>query len=260
MSEDHGQVALVTGSSRGIGKAIALFLARDGFQVIVNYYNSPDQAPDLIKTNEEQAAEVLKEIEFAGGTGIVIGADVSDPASAAQLIDESVKALGRIDVLVNNAGIIKDQLLVRISDDEWDNVIRTNLNSAFYCSRAALKHMVKKRYGRIINISSIVGLSGNTGQAHYAASKSGLLGLSKTIAKEYGSRGITCNVVAPGYIQSDMTAHLNAERTSRLLEGIALKRLGSPDDIAGVVAFLASARAAYISGQIIPVDGFMSSM
>ena len=154
----------------------------------------------------------------------------------------------------------KDQLLVRISDDEWDKVLRTNLNSAFYCSRAALKHMVKKRYGRIVNISSVVGLGGNTGQAHYAASKSGLLGLSKTVAKEYGSRGITCNVVAPGYIQSDMTAHLGAERTARLLEGIALKRLGTPEDIAGVVAFLVSERASYISGQIIPVDGCMSSM
>lgn len=254
------RVALVTGSSRGIGRAIAVLLARDGFQVVVNYYCSPAEPADTNKINEEQAADVLREIESAGGTGIMLGADVSDPQSAAGLIDESVKALGRLDVLVNNAGIIKDQLLVRISDDEWDKVLRTNLNSAFYCSRAALRHMVKKRFGRIVNISSVVGLGGNTGQAHYAASKSGLLGLSKTIAKEYGSRGITCNVVAPGYIQSDMTAHLDADRTSRLLEGIALKRLGTPEDIAGVVAFLVSERASYISGQIIPVDGCMSSI
>lgn len=254
------QVALVTGSSRGIGRATALQLARDGFRVVVNYYANVAEAPETVAHNESQARQVLEEITRAGGEALVLGADVSDPRAARDMIDEVAKLWGRLDVLVNNAGIIKDQLLLRINDDEWDKVIRTNLNSAFYCSRAALKYMVKKRFGRIVNISSVVGLAGNVGQAHYAASKSGLIGLTRTIAKEYGSRGITCNAVAPGYIGSDMTAQMNPERTARILEGIALGRLGTPEDVANVVAFLASPRAAYVSGQIIQVDGGMAGL
>ncbi|MEQ8173911.1 MAG: 3-oxoacyl-[acyl-carrier-protein] reductase [Syntrophomonadaceae bacterium] len=254
------QVALVTGSSRGIGKAIALMLAGDGFRIVLNYYDSPLEAKELIEENEAQAIQVLREIEQMGGQAMVVGADVADPDAAARLVDQAAQAWGRLDVLVNNAGIIKDQLLVRISNEEWDKLIRTNLNSAFYCTRAALKHMVKKRQGRIVNISSVVGLGGNVGQAHYAASKSGLLGFSRTVAKEYGSRGITCNVVAPGYIQSDMTAQLNAERTARILEGVSLRRMGTVEDVAGAVSFLVSERASYITGQVIQVDGGMASI
>ncbi|HWP96777.1 MAG TPA: 3-oxoacyl-[acyl-carrier-protein] reductase [Syntrophomonadaceae bacterium] len=256
----NDQVALVTGSSRGIGRATVLQLARDGFRVVVNYYSSPDAPPEVVAINEKEARQVLEEITAVGGQGAILGADVSDAKAAQSLVDEAARIWSRLDVLVNNAGIIKDQLLIRISDQEWDNVIRTNLNSAFYCSRAALKHMVKKRTGRIVNISSVVGLSGNVGQAHYAASKSGLLGFSRTIAKEYGSRGITCNVVAPGYIASDMTAQMNPDRTARILEGISLGRLGTPEDVANVVAFLVSPGSAYISGQIIQVDGGMAGI
>ncbi|MGE5391952.1 MAG: 3-oxoacyl-[acyl-carrier-protein] reductase [Deltaproteobacteria bacterium] len=243
----HEGVALVTGSGRGIGRAIALELAREGYRVAVN---------DLC--TDGPAQEVLAQIEAAGGMGMVVGADISDPRAAREMIDQVVDRFGRIDVLVNNAGINRDQLLVRISDEEWDQLIRTNLNGAFYCSRAAVKHMMRKRYGRIIHISSVVGIAGNAGQAHYAAAKSGLLGFSRSIAREYGNRNITSNVIAPGYISSDMTAALNAEQTGKILSGIALGRLGTPEDIAGVAAFLASSRAAYITGQVIQVDGGMS--
>lgn len=237
-------VAIVTGSARGIGRAIALELAREGYRVAVN---------DL--RGDGPAQEVLAEIEAAGGAGMVVGADISDSRAAQEMVDQVVKTFGRVDVLVNNAGINKDQLLIRISDEEWDQLIKTNLNGAFYCSRAAIKHMMRKRYGRIIHISSVVGISGNAGQAHYAAAKSGLLGFSRSIAREYGNRNITSNVIAPGYIESNMTAALNTEQTEKILAGIALNRLGTPADIAGVAAFLASPRAAYITGQIIRVDG-----
>lgn len=246
------QVAIVTGSSRGIGKAIALQLARDGFRIAVNYID--------IDENRDQAYKVLQEIEAAGSTGIVIEADVSDSKAAQQLIEKTIQQFGQIDVLVNNVGINKDQLMLRMTDDEWNKIISTNLNSAFYCTRAVLKPMMKKRYGRIINISSVVGISGNAGQAHYAASKSGLLGFTFSVAQEYGNRGITANVIAPGFIQSDMTAGLSPEQSEKILAGIALGRLGTPEDIAGVAAFLASPRAAYVSGQVIRVDGGMSSL
>jgi len=238
------KAAVVTGSSRGIGRAIVLELARQGYSVTVNY-----------KSRREQALEVLSEIEAGGGKGIIAGADVSTSAGAKSLIKETIDAFGQIDVLVNNAGINKDQLMLRISDDEWEQVINTNLSSAFYCSRAALKYMMKKRCGRIINISSVVGVSGNAGQVHYA-----LLGFTYSIAREYGRRGITANVIAPGYIKSDMTAALNDEQTAKIAEGIAVGRLGTPEDIAGIAAFLASPQAAYINGQLIRVDGGLSSM
>ncbi len=243
------KVAIVTGSSRGIGKAIAVELAQEGFRVVINYSN-----------NQLAAEEVLEEVKSTGSSGMIIGADVSVSESAQDLIDKTIKEYGQVDVLVNNAGINKDQLMMRMKDDAWNRVISTNLNSAFYCSRAALKHMVRKRYGRIINISSVVGLNGNAGQAHYAASKSGLLGLTFSIAREYGSRGITANAIAPGYIQSDMTGGFNTEQSSKLLSAIAVGRLGNPEDIAGVVAFLASPRAAYITAQCIRVDGGLSSL
>lgn len=243
------KVAIVTGSSRGIGRAIALQLGREGFCVTVNY-----------RQNQEQAAEVVKSIIASGGRAIAVQADVSGSAGADKLIAKTIEEYGQIDVLVNNAGINKDQLLLRISDAEWEQVINTNLGAAFYCSRAALKHMVRKRTGRIINISSVVGVTGNAGQAHYAAAKSGLLGFTFSIAQEYGRRGITANVVAPGYIQSDMTAALTSEQTASIAEKISAGRIGIPEDVAGVVAFLATPQAAYINGQLLRVDGGMASL
>lgn len=246
------QVALVTGSSRGIGRAIAFELAKN-FKVAVNYYNKVDE-----EQNRAQAEDVLRIIQQAGGEGIVVGADVSDPASAMQMVEHTVASLGGIDVLVNNAGINKDQLLVRMTEAQWYDVINTNLSSAFYCSKAALKYMMKKKQGRIINISSVVGMAGNAGQAHYAASKAGLLGFTYSLAKEYGPRGITANAVAPGYIESDMTLKLPPEASAKMVAQIPLGRMGSPEDVAALVAFLASPAAAYINGQVVRVDGGMS--
>ncbi|MGE5396479.1 MAG: 3-oxoacyl-[acyl-carrier-protein] reductase [Chitinophagales bacterium] len=238
--------AIVTGSSRGIGKAIALKLAANGFNVVVNY-----------RQNQQQAEEVLAEIEAMGAKGIIVGADVSNPEDAKLLVDKAVSSFGGVQVLVNNAGISKDQLLVRISDDDWDHMLKTNLYSAFYCTRAVLKSMMKNRYGRIINISSVVGLSGNPGQAHYAAAKAGLIGFTGSVAREYGARGITANVVAPGYIETDMTAGL-ANTNGGLVERVAVGRAGIPEDVAAMVAFLASFEAGYISGQVMRVDGYMA--
>lgn len=243
------KVAIVTGSSRGIGRAIALQLGREGFCVTVN-----------CRQNKEQALEVVNNIFTSGGQAIAIEADVSTSAGAEKLVAATMESFGQITVLVNNAGINKDQLLLRISDDEWQQVINTNLGAAFYCSRAALKHMVRKRTGRIINISSVVGVSGNAGQAHYAAAKSGLLGFTYSIAQEYGRRGITANVVAPGYIKSDMTAGLSPEQAAGIAEKISAGRIGTPEDVAGVVAFLVSPQADYINGQLIKVDGGMNSL
>jgi 3-oxoacyl-[acyl-carrier protein] reductase len=247
------RAAVITGASRGIGKAIALELAREGYRVVVNYHIAREGA-------REEAMGVLEQIQTEGGTGIIVGADVATSEGAQLLIDETAAAFGQVDVLVNNAGINRDQLMLRITDDEWQQVIDTNLSSAFYCSRAALKVMVRKRYGRIINMSSVVGIGGNAGQAHYAAAKSALLGFTYSIAREYGRRGITANVIAPGYIQTEMTAALSEEQTARIAEGIAAGRLGTPEDIAGLAAFLVSDRAAYINAQVIRVDGGLTSM
>lgn len=255
-----GKVALITGSSRGIGKAVALALAGDGCRISVNYYENKEISAEDNSKNRQEAEAVAQQIRELGSEAVVIGADISDPVSARRLVDDSVKAFGSLDILVNNAGINKDNLLIRISDEEWNQIIQTNLYGAFYCTRASLRYMLKKRYGRIVSISSVVGISGNAGQAHYAASKSGLLGFTYSVAKEYGQRGITANVVAPGYIQSDMTGLLNPEQTARIADAIVLGRLGTPEDVAGVVAFLVSSKADYITAQVIRVDGGMSGL
>lgn len=240
------KVAVITGSSRGIGQATALAYAQAGYRVVINYHGS-----------REQAEKILEKIKSDGGNAIALAADISKPEECNQLIQETIKEYGGIDVLVNNAGINHDQLMIRIQDEEWQKVINTNLSSVFYCSRAAVKYMMRKRWGRVINISSVVGISGNAGQTHYAASKSGILGLTCSIAKEYGNRGITANAIAPGFIESDMTKILSPEQKKQILSTVAVGRLGTPEDVAALALFLASEQASYINGQVIRVDGGM---
>ena len=241
-----GKVALVTGSSRGLGRAMALRLAQDGFRVAVHYGRS-----------EAEAQAVAEEIRAAGGEVAVFGADLSRPAEAATLVETVIGHFGRLDVLVNNAGITRDTLAIRMKDEDWDAVLATNLSSAFSAARAAIKHMMKARSGRIINISSVVALAGNPGQANYVASKAGLIGLTRALAREYGGRGITVNAVAPGFIESDMTAKLGDETRKAYQGQIPLARFGQPGEVAAAVAFLASDDAAYITGQTLGVDGGM---
>lgn len=238
------RVALVTGSSRGLGRAMALALAGSGFDVAVHYGRS-----------EAEAHSAANDIRTLDARAEVFGADLSQPANAGTLVEEVIKTMGGLHVLVNNAGITRDTLAVRMKDEDWQAVIDTNLGAAFHASRAALKSMMRARAGRIINIASVVGLMGNPGQANYVASKAGLIGLTKALAKEYGGRGITVNAVAPGFIESDMTASLGEDVQKSYLAGIPLGRLGKPEDVANLVAFLASDAASYITGQIIGVDG-----
>lgn len=240
-----GRVALVTGGSRGIGRAIALALAASGASVVVNY-----------RGNEAAASEVVEQITSTNGNALAIQSDVSDPANHEALIKATTDAFGRLDILINNAGIARDNLLLRMKTDELDDVLNTNLRGVMLLTKAALRPMMKNKWGRIINMSSIIGLTGNAGQSNYAATKAGLLGFTKAIALEMASRNITANAICPGFIDTDMTAHaMSDDLRAKAMERIPLGRLGTPDDIANTVVFLASDAASYITGQTLAVDG-----
>lgn len=242
------RTALVTGGSRGIGRAIAEALAAEGARVAINYRNSA-----------AAAEEVVAAIRARGGEALAIQADVADGQQATRLVEQAVEAFGgRLDILVNNAGITRDALLLRMKPEQWDEVLDTNLRSLFFTCKAAARVMLRQRAGRIINIASVVGLTGNAGQVNYVAAKAGVIGFTRALARELGSRGITVNAIAPGLIATDMTEQLSAEHRGALEQRIALGRLGTPEDVAHAAVFLASDRAAYITGQVLVVDGGLS--
>jgi len=240
-------LALVTGAGRGIGRAIALELAKNGFDVAVNYNRS-----------SEQAEALCEEIKALGVNAMAFQADVGDSEQVKKLFAAIKDAMGTVSVLVNNAGITRDTLLVRMKPEDWQAVLTTNLNAAFYCTQAAVRDMAKNRWGRIISIASVVGLTGNAGQANYAASKAGIIGFTKSVAREYAARGITANAIAPGFIDTDMTEVLKPDMKEAILKSIPAGRMGSPEDVAKAVAFLAGEASSYITGQTLAVDGGMT--
>jgi 3-oxoacyl-[acyl-carrier protein] reductase len=239
-----GGVALVTGASRGIGAAIAGGLARAGAKVGVNY-----------RTRRDAAAQVVEAIAAAGGEAILVEGDISQEASAKAAVQAVVERWGRIDILVNNAGITRDRLLLRMTPEDWDQVLAVDLRGAFLCTKYAMPYLVRQRQGRIVNISSVVGISGNPGQANYAAAKAGLIGFTKAVAREVASRNVTVNAVAPGFITTDMTQQLSEETRQQILSRIPMGRFGSAEEVAEVVVFLCSAGARYITGQVVAIDG-----
>jgi 3-oxoacyl-[acyl-carrier protein] reductase len=240
------RVAIVTGASRGIGRSIAQRLARDGRHVV------------LVARSAGPLSDLASEIQTGGGSASFKAVDIADSAAFAKSIDEVVTELGRLDILVNNAGITRDGLLLRMSDEDWNTVIQTNLTSAFVACRAAARAMMKNRFGRIVNIASTSGVVGNAGQANYAAAKAGLIGLSKTIARELGSKGITCNVIAPGFIETDMTSNLPQQVKDGVMAMMAVKRFGVGDDIAAAASYMTSDDAGFLTGQVLCVDGGMT--
>ena len=242
------QVALVTGSSRGIGKATAIELARHGASVVVNFLSSKDDASETVKT-----------IESIGGKAILVQADVSKEDQVDHMIETIVNTWGKLDILVNNAGINRDRLILRMTSVDWDDVMNINLKGAFLCVKKIVPHMIKARYGRIINTSSIVGLVGNPGQTNYSASKSGLIGFTKSLAREIASRNITVNAIAPGYISTDMVETVSDKTRKMILDKIPLNRFGNVQEVAATIAFLCSQEASYITGQVIVIDGGMTS-
>lgn len=242
----EGKTAVVTGASRGIGRAIALQLAEEGANVVVNYSGS-----------EDKALQVVEEIKNIGRNAIAVKANVSDNESVQNLMSQALEAFGSIDVLINNAGITRDNLIMRMKEDEWDDVISTNLKGVFLCTKAVTRQMMKQRAGRIINISSIVGVMGNAGQANYVAAKAGVIGLTKTTARELASRNILVNAIAPGFIETEMTDALPEDIKAAMLAQIPLAQLGQPEHIAKAVVFLASEDSSYMTGQVLHIDGGM---
>ena len=242
-----GKCAVITGASRGIGKCIATKFAKEGANVVINYRN-----------NEEEALKVKQELEDLGSQVLVVKADVSELEQAENLIKEAKKEFGRVDILVNNAGITKDNLIIRMKEEDFDSVIKTNLKGAFNCLKAVTPIMLKQKYGKLVNMASVVGVVGNPGQVNYCASKAGLIGMTKSLAKEIGSRNITVNAIAPGFIDTDMTKILSDDQKKKILSQIPLNKFGNVEDIANVALFLGSENSNYITGQVIHVDGGMA--